>query len=212
MKIKKQKKGFMESIVILVFSQIIIKIVGLFYKLYLTNKEGFGDRGNAIYGGSFQIYALFLTISSIGIPNALSKLVSQKIAIGDNKGAYRIFKIAIVIFGFFGFICTSILFIGAEYIANVYLQIPEAKNAIMALSPSIFLVSIASVLKGYFNGSKNINITAHSQSIEQILKTLFTIITVEYIAKISLNNTTLMAGGTAIGTTLATFRMYSLFI
>ena len=45
----------------LMFSQVIIKIVGLIYKLYLTNKEGFGDRGNAIYGGAFQKISLMIT-------------------------------------------------------------------------------------------------------------------------------------------------------
>lgn len=188
----------------LMFSQVIIKIVGLIYKLYLTNKEGFGDRGNAIYGGAFQIYALFLTISSIGVPNAISKLVSSKVAVGDNKGAYRIFKIAFAMFGLLGFIGSSILFFGAEYIANVYLQIPEAEIAILAISPSVFLVSVASVLKGYFNGRENLSVTANSQSLEQIFKTLFTIIIVEQIATISSSNTILMAGAAALATTLAT--------
>ncbi|MBO4816159.1 MAG: oligosaccharide flippase family protein [Clostridia bacterium] len=188
------------------FSQVIIKIVGLVYKLYVTNKEGFGDRGNAIYGGAFQIYALFLTVSSIGVPNAISKLVAAKVAIGDNKGAYRIFKIAFALFGFLGFICSTILFLGAKYIAEVYLQIPEAKISIMALSPSVFLVSIASVLRGYFNGRENINVTAHSQSLEQIFKTLFTILIVEYVANISSSNTILMAGGATLATTIATLR------
>lgn len=188
----------------LMFSQVIIKIVGLIYKLYLTNKDGFGDRGNAIYGGAFQIYALFLTISSIGVPNAISKLVSSKVAIGDNKGAYRIFKIAFAMFGVLGFIGSSILFFGAEYIANVYLQIPEAEIAILAISPSVFLVSIASVLRGYFNGRENLSVTANSQSLEQIFKTLFTIIIVEQIATISSSNTILMAGAATLATTLAT--------
>jgi len=187
-------------------SQLIIKIIGLVYKLYLTNKEGFGDRGNAIFGSAFQIYALFLTISSIGVPNAMSKLISQKIAIGDNKGAYRIFKVAFALFGFLGFVCSTFLFLGAKYIANAYLQIPDAKNVIIALSPSVFLVSIASVLRGFFNGRENINITAHSQSLEQVYKTIFTVAIVELISKISFKNTVLMAGGTAIGTTIATFR------
>ena len=102
----------MEGVIVLMFSQVIIKIVGLIYKLYLTNKEGFGDKGNAIYGAAFQIYAIFLTISSIGVPNAISKLVSAKVAIGDNKGAYRIFKIAFVIFGLLGFVGSTILFFG----------------------------------------------------------------------------------------------------
>ena len=194
----------MESVIVLMFSQVIIKIVGLIYKLYLTNKEGFGDKGNAIYSSGFQIYMLLLTISSIGVPNSVSKLVSAKVAIGDNKGAYRIFKVAFALFGFLGFIGSSILFFGANYISNVYLQIPEAEMTIIALSPSIFLVSIASVLRGYFNGRKNLSVTAKSQSLEQIYKTLFTILIVEQISVITSNNTILMAAGATIATTLAT--------
>ena len=194
----------MKGVIVLMFSQVIIKIVGLIYKMYLTNKEGFGDRGNAIYSGAFQIYALFLTISSIGVPNAISKLVSAKVAIGDNKGAYRIFKISFAIFGILGFICSSILFVGAEYIANVYLQIPETELTILALSPSVFLVSVASVLKGYFNGREDLEVTANSQSLEQIFKTIFTILIVEQIGSISFNNTVLMAAGATIATTMAT--------
>lgn len=194
----------MEGVIVLMFSQVIIKIVGLIYKLYLTNRSGFGDRGNAIYGGAFQIYALFLTVSSIGVPNAISKLVSGKLAVGDNKGAYRIFKIAFAMFGLLGFIGSSILFFGAEYIANVYLQIPECEIAILALSPSVFLVSIASVLRGYFNGRENLSVTANSQSLEQIFKTIFTILVVEQIDSISSGNTILMAGAATLATTLAT--------
>ena len=193
----------MESVIVLMVSQVIIKIVGLIYKIYLTNKEGFGDKGNAIYGASFQIYALFLTISSIGVPNSISKLIASKVAIGDNKGAYRIFKIAFALFGFLGFVCSSLLFFGASYIANAYLQIPEAEMAILALSPSVFFVSIASVLRGYFNGRENISVTANSQSIEQIFKTLSTILIVEQIATISCNNTILMAAGATIATTIS---------
>lgn len=191
------------------FSQVIIKIVGLIYKLYLTNKEGFGDKGNAIYSSAFQIYAILLTISSIGVPNAISKLVSSRVAVGDNKGAYRIFKIAIAMFGLLGFLGSSIMFFGADYIANVYLQIPEAKLTILALSPSVFLVSIESVLKGYFNGRENLSVTANSQSLEQIFKTIFTILIVEQIATISSSNTILMAAGATLATTLAT--LFSLF-
>jgi len=70
----------MQGILVLMFSQVIIKIVGLIYKLYLTNKNGFGDEGNAIYSAGFQIYALLLTLSSIGVPNAISNLVSGRLA------------------------------------------------------------------------------------------------------------------------------------
>lgn len=201
---KQTKNSFMKNIVILMFAQVIIKIVGLIYKLYLTNKEGFGDKGNAIYSAGFQIYAISLTLSSVGVPNAISSLVSAKTAIGDNRGAHRVFKIAIAIFGAIGFACSLMLFLGAKQIAYKYLEIPEAEMTLIALSPSIFVVSVISVIRGYFNGRENITITANSQSFEQISKTVFTIIMVEIISYISNKNTMLMAAGATIATTLAT--------
>ena len=95
---KEKKQSFMQGIITLMFSQVLIKILGLFYKLYLTNKNGFGDAGNAIYNSGFQIYALLLTISSIGVPNAVAKLISEKLSVGDNRGAQKIFKVAFAFF------------------------------------------------------------------------------------------------------------------
>ena len=200
-KIKKQ--GFMKGVFILLLSQILIKAMGLIYRMYLTNREGFGDKGNAIYSSGFQIYALLLTISSIGVPNAVAKLVSERVAIGDNRGAHKIFKIAIVTFGFIGFGCSLLLFMGAKIIANYWLQMPEAEMSLVALSPSIFFVSLICVIKGYFNGRECVRVTANSQSIEQVFKTLLTIIIVEIIAMASGADTVVMAAGANIATTLA---------
>ena len=147
---KIKEKGYMHGIIAIIISQILIKIIGLSYKLYLTNREGFGDSGNAIYSSGFQIYALLLTLSSIGVPNAISKIISERMAIGDNLGAHRIFKTCFVIFSLIGLTGSFLLFFGAKYIANNLLQIPEAKLSLMALSPSIFFVTTSSVIKGYF--------------------------------------------------------------
>ncbi len=100
---KNKKEGFMQGVLALMCSQVIIKILGLVYSMYLTNRKGFGDSGNAIYMSGYQVYALLLTLSSIGVPNAISKLVSEKLALGDRKGADRIFKIAFVAFAMIGF-------------------------------------------------------------------------------------------------------------
>ena len=200
-KIKKQ--GFMKGVVILMISQVIIKILGLVYRMYLTNREGFGDKGNAIYGSGFQIYALLLTISSIGVPNAVSKIVSERVAIGDNKGAHKVFKIALVTFGLLGFICSMILFLGAEVIANKWLQIPEAQMSLEALAPSIFFVSLICVIRGYFNGRECVKLTANSQLVEQVFKTLFTVIIVEIVAIGSGLDAGIMAAGANLATTLA---------
>ncbi len=199
------KESFMQGVAALMFSQILIKILGLLYKLYLTNKEGFGDAGNAIYSSGFQIYALLLTLSSIGVPNAISKLVSERVSLGDNKGAHRIFKIAFATFAVIGLIGTLILFFGAGYIANYWLQIPEAELTLIALSPSIFFVSISSVLRGYFNGQKTLKATARAQTLEQIFKTFLTILVVEIVAVISKTDTVYMAAGANLATTFSTF-------
>ncbi len=201
---KVKKESFMKGVLVLMISQILIKALGLIYKLYLTNRDGFGDKGNAIYGSGFQIYALFLTISSVGIPGALSKLVSERVAIGDTKGAHRIFKIAFVTFGLIGFISSCILFLGAGYISNTLLQIPEAEMTLVALSPSIFFVSISCVIKGYFTGRENLKVTANAHTLEQFFKTVLSVIIVEFIAMTTGADTVIMAAGANLATTLAT--------
>lgn len=200
-----KKETFIQGVVTLIFSQVLIKLLGLIYTLYLTNREGFGDKGNGIVAAGYQIYAMLLTISSIGVPNAISKLVSERIAVGDHKGAYRIFKIAFATFAMIGLVGSLLLFLGAHMIAVYWLQIPEAEMTLVALSPAIFFVAISSVMRGYFNARQNIKATARSQTVEQIFKTALTIILVEIIAIISNCSTEWMAGGATLATTLATF-------
>ena len=199
------KQGFLQSVVTLMFSQVLIKLLGMVYTLYLTNREGFGDEGNGIVSSSYQIYAMLLTISSIGVPNAISKLVSERVALGDHKGAYRIFKVAFATFAVIGLVGSLMLFFGAHTIAYNWLQIPEAEMTMVALSPAIFFVSISSVMRGYCNGRQNIKATARSQTLEQIFKTALTIIIVEIVAIVSHVSTEWMAAGATLATTLATF-------
>lgn len=207
-----KKESFMQGVFAMMFSQVLIKLLGLVYKMYLTNREGFGDEGNAIYSSGFYIYSLLLTLSSVGVPNAISKLVSERIAVGDNKGANRIFKIAFFIFGILGFIGTLILFLGAHYISNVILKIPEAEMTLVALSPSIFFVALICVIRGYFNGNGTLKVTANSQTLEQIFKTVFTIILVELVVIALGINTIIMAAGANLATTVATIRKFYLLI
>ncbi len=209
---KFRKETFLQGVLVLIFSQVLIKILGLVQTLYLTNRKGFGDTGNALYMGSYQIYALLLSISSIGIPNAISKLISERVAIGDNEGAHRVFKIAILTFGLIGMCGTLFLFLGASYISNVWLEIPESKITLMILSPGVFFVAVSSVFRGYFNGREQMRATANSQSFEQFWKTILTIIFVEIAVIISSLNTVYMAAAaTAATTTAILFSTYYLY-
>lgn len=153
----------------------------------------------------YQIYALLLTISSIGVPNAISKIISEKISIKDRINEKRIFLIAIMLFAIIGFLGTLILFFGADIIANKILMIEKSKLSIMILSPAVFFVSVTSVVRGFFNGKDKIKITAFSQFIEQLLKSILTIVFVEIADKISNKNTEIMAASANFATTVATF-------
>ena len=206
---KLKKETFVQSILVLMLSQVMIKLLGLAYKVYLTNKEGFGDIGNAIYNSGYQIYALLLAISSIGVPNAISKIVAERLAKGDKRGVKRIFKISLVFFALVGLAGSLILFFGANYISNVWLEIPEAELTLVALSPSVFFVAIASVIRGYFNGHQRMSTTANSQTLEQVAKTLITILIVEMIAIPTQNDVVLMAAGANLATTLSIFLSFA---
>ena len=81
----KKRSSFMQNVLILMFAQIMVKVLGLVYKFVITNFEGFGDTGLWYYSAGYQIYSLLLALSSIGIPSVVSKLVSERIAKGDNN-------------------------------------------------------------------------------------------------------------------------------
>ncbi len=108
-----------------------------------------------------------------------------------------------------GFCGTLMLYLGAGVIANSWLQIPEAEYTLMTLSPAIFFVSISSVIRGYFNGRQKMSATAKSQTVEQVFKTILTILIVEIVAICTSVNTELMAAGANLATTFATFLSFS---
>ena len=202
-----KKESFMQGVLALMFSQVFIKLLGYIYRCYLTNRPGFGDDGNAIYSAGYNIYALLLTISSIGVPNAVSKLISERITLGDSKGAHRIFKVALATFSVIGLIGTLFLLLGAKMLSNM-MGMPEAEMVLVVLSPSLFFVAICSVFRGFFNGQSKIKATANSQSLEQVFKTVFTIVAVELVVVFSGLNTQIMAAGATVATTLSTMMSF----
>ena len=202
-----KKESFMQGVLALMFSQVFIKLLGYVYRCYLTNRPGFGDDGNAIYSAGYNIYALLLTISSIGVPNAVSKLISERITLGDSKGAHRIFKVALATFSVIGLIGTLFLLFGAKMLSNM-MGMPEAEMVLVVLSPSLFFVAICSVFRGFFNGQSKIKATANSQSLEQVFKTVFTIVAVELVVIFTGINTQIMAAGATVATTLSTMMSF----
>lgn len=174
-KTKNKKQTFMAGVMTIMFAQIIIKVLGLIYRLVITNVPYFGDEGNGLYGAGFQIYMLLLSIATTGIPGAIAKLVSERIAVGKYKEAHTIFKIAFALFAVIGLIGTMLLYCGARIIATNLIGNPAVEGVLKALAPSIVFVAVSAVIRGYFNGMYNMKATSNSQMLEQLFKSLLTI-------------------------------------
>ena len=199
---KETKKGtsFMKNVLILMFAQIMVKILGLVYKFVITNFEGFGDTGLGYYSAGYQIYSLLLALSSIGIPSVVSKLVSERIAKGDNKGAQRIFKICMAFFVGIGIILSLGLFIGAEYIATTIYDVADTKYVMQVLAPAIAFVSASAVFRGYFAGMNDMKPTSYSQIIEQLFNC---VLSITFVYALLGREPYIMAAGGNLSTTLA---------
>ena len=197
----KKAPSFLMNVITIIFAQIAVKLLGFAYRMVITNIDGFGDMGNGYYNFGYQIYTLLLAISSIGIPNAISKLVSERCALDDYRGAMRIFRVALVLFFFVGAFFGGVMFFGAEFIAASILDAPLAKYTIKVLSPALIFVSVSSVIRGFFAGQHNMQATNTSQVLEQFLKSLSTILIVISMAG---SKPEYMAAGATLATTIST--------
>lgn len=173
--INDKKNNFMNNVGIILLSQFAVKLLGLIYRMVITNIDGFGDSGNGFYTTGFQIYTLLLAISSVGIPNAISKMISERITLKDYSGAHKIFKTALILFCIVGLVCSLLLFGLAGVISDYVINMPGSKYTIQSLAPSIFFVCVSSVIRGYFTGLQNMKATSTSQVLEQLFKSTLTI-------------------------------------
>lgn len=205
-----KKHSFMINVMIVLFSQVAVKLLGLVYRMVITNVNGFGDQGNGYYNAGYQVYTLLLALSSVGIPNAISKMTSARYAVGDFKGAHKVFRSALLLFGVIGIICSGLLFATSGFIATYIINMERAKYVLMALSPSIFFVCISSVIRGYFTGMSNMQATSSSQVLEQVFKCILTIVIVYAMSAVVMFpndldlNSAAMAAGANFASSLAT--------
>lgn len=169
-----KSQTFAKGIVILFISQLVIKLLGFVYRVVITGMDGFGDIGNSYYGAAFQFYTAILAISTVGIPSAVAKLVSEKVALKDYKGAHKIFKTALILFVTIGVVGTAIMYFGADVMSG-WVKNPGVAYSLRSLSLSIFFVAIASIIRGYFQGFCDMKPQANSQILDQLAKCFFTI-------------------------------------
>ena len=198
---EKRKNTFMNNVAAILGSQFLIKILGLVYNLVIINIPGFGDIGNGYRTAGFQFYTMLLAISSVGIPNAISKMVSEKLALEDREGAESVFRTALTLFAGIGLAASLLLYWGADFIALSVVKMNGVQLTLRALSPSIFFVCVSAVIRGYFLGQQNVRPNNRSQLLEQIFKATLTILFVYLLTDFT---AAVMAAGANAASTVST--------
>lgn len=200
---EKTKKSFVKGAAILGAAGLIVKIIGAVYRIPLTNILQSGNLdGMVFYATAYPYYSWLLVISSAGFPTAISKLVSEKVAIGDRQGATDIFRTALRLLTLIGIITTAILFFFAAPLADLA-NVPDAKYSLMALAPSLIIVSVMCAYRGYLQGMQMMSGTAVSQITEQFGKLIAGYALAIVFKKLYPEQPYLWAMGTLIGISIS---------
>lgn len=182
---KKGKPSFLIQGTILAMAGILVRIIGLIYRIPMTNI--LGEEGIGVYSAAYQIYNIILLLSSYSLPLAVSKLVSAKMAVREYRNAYRIFCGAMAFALIVGTLACAICWFGADFFAQVVLNMPEAATAIKVLAPAIFVMALLGVLRGLFQGQGTMIPTALSQIFEQIINAIVSVVAAHYLFQYGLN-------------------------
>lgn len=170
---KKSKSDFLVQGTILAGASVLARFIGMIYRIPLTRI--LGDEGVAYYSTANEIYMILLLISTNSLPLAISKMMSEKLQLGEAKNAQKIFVCSMKFALICGGIVSVFTFLFAGVLAGGIMKVDNAANALRVLAPAIFLFAVAGVFRGFFQGMGNMIPTAASQVIEQIINAIVTI-------------------------------------
>ena len=156
---KNRKSNFIVQGGLLGIAGIITRIIGMIYRIPVTNI--IGDKGNGYYASAYYIYNIMLLISSYSLPLAISKVVSARLSKRQYRNANRVFRGGLLFAAITGGLAGLIVLFGAEALANV-LSEPLSAIALRIFAPTLLIVAVMGVFRGYFQGMGNMVPTAVS--------------------------------------------------
>ena len=153
---------------ILAMASMIVRVIGLLYRAPLT--AIIGDEGNGYYGTAYNIYTIILMVSSYSMPSAISKLMAQKLAVGEYRNANRVFRCALTYGVLVGLVGSGLLFFGARFL------VPDVAVCVLQVfAPTVFLFGILGSMRGYFQAKGSMVPTSVSQILEQLANAVVSI-------------------------------------
>lgn len=200
---KRLKKSVFGGALLLSAAGIIVKVLGMLYKLPLASL--LREEGMGYFNSAYTVYSFFFLLSTAGLPVAISILVSAALshADGGRREALRILRVTIGCFALVGLcICLVLVFLSerlAGWIGN-----PPAAKSIAAIAPALLFVCILSVLRGYFQGCGNMFPTALSQIVEAMGKLTFGILLARW-AMLRYKDASSAASFAVLGVSIGTF-------
>lgn len=164
---KKSKNNFMVQGGILAIASLIVRMIGLLYRIPLTNI--IGNEGNGYYSNAYEIYNIALILSSYSLPMAISKMVATKNSNKEYNNSFKIFTASMTFAAAAGGLMTVIIYFGADLIAKSIYKDIGIGIPLKILAPTIFIVAILGVFRGFFQGKNTMIPTSISQVLEQII-------------------------------------------
>lgn len=185
---------FIKGAIILTVANIIVKILGAVYRIPLLRI--LGEEGMGLFMAVYPLYSMMLSISTAGVPLAVSKLVSEKIALKNYDGARQVFRISFILMLSSGLIFTGALMLTAPYYSANILKVSRTLYPLMAIAPSIVFYAVKAAFRGFFQGQQRMEPSALASITEQIIR----VGTIFLLASILINySLELGAAGAAFG-------------
>lgn len=164
----RRSSGVLVQAGILAMASMIVRVIGLLYRAPLT--AIIGDEGNGYYGTAYNIYTIILMVSSYSMPSAISKLMAQKLAVGEYRNANRVFRCALMYGVLVGLVGSGLLFFGARFL------VPDVAVCVLQVfAPTVFLFGILGSMRGYFQARGSMVQTSVSQILEQLANAVVSI-------------------------------------
>ncbi|TYP50868.1 putative polysaccharide biosynthesis protein [Thermosediminibacter litoriperuensis] len=161
-----KRNSFLKGAIILTAAGFLVKILGAVYRIPLAMM--IKDEGMGLYQMAYPIYVTLLSVSTAGLPTAISKMVAGDVAVKRYRNAHRVFKVSLVVLTLVGAVLTVFLMLSARVLSEKVLGNPKAFYPLISISPAIFFVSIMSSFRGFFQGLQDMTPSAVSQVIEQV--------------------------------------------
>ncbi|NLY83716.1 MAG: polysaccharide biosynthesis protein [Acholeplasmataceae bacterium] len=198
---KADNHKFLKGTLILTISSVVVKVIGSLNWIILSRVMG--GEGIGLYQMGFPIYLMAITVSSAGIPVAISIITAEKLAQKDYRGAQRVFYISLRLLFVTGLVFSSALLFGAGWlIEHNWIRDGRAYYSIIALAPAVFFVTFLSSFRGYLQGWQIMTPTAASEIVEQLTR----VVTMIFFASLFLpRGLAYAAGGASMGAGVGAF-------